>query len=169
MQITRTASLAACLILAAGGCFAQPAQPTGALKVSNPVAAQFEDGPPLGSLRLIPGEIVRFSFNGGGKLYSKSETRKVQLTGHVQVFDPRGISIFPAEEIPIITTLTEEDKAWKPTLRSAVAIPPIAPPGVYKVKFDVTDDASHQSAKGEDSFDVQAKYVAPANELPDRS
>ena len=136
---------------------------SGSLKVGNAVAAQFEDGPPLGSLRLVPGEIVHFSFTAEG--FRKSAAGRVELTGHVQVFDPNGVAIFPKDEIPLIATLGEEDKDWKPKMRTEVAIPPIAPPGVYKVKFDVTDEQSHESASGEASFGVEAKFVAPAGAL----
>lgn len=168
MQIIRTSFFTAGVLLAARlffiqSSFAQTSVGPATLKVANPVCAQFEDGPPLGSLRLAPGEIVYFSFTAEG--FRKSETRKVELTGHVQVFDPAGASIFPKEEIPIVTTLSEEDKDWKPKLRAAVAIPAIAPPGAYKVKFDVTDEQAHQSASGESSFDVEAKYVAPSGVL----
>jgi len=166
MQIHRTSLFTAGVFLAAWLASAPtgPAQ-TGAaaLKADNPVAAQFEDGPPLGALRLVPGEVVYFSFIAEN--FKKSDTGKVELTGHVQVFDPRGISIFPAEEIPLVTTLSAEDKNWKPKFRAAVAIPPIAMPGAYKVKFAVTDEQSHQSASGEASFDVEAKFVAPSGIL----
>ena len=168
MRNNRTSYPTAGVIVAAWFCLipASPAQ-TGAapaaLKTTNPVCAQFEDGPPLGSLRLVPGEVVYFSFLVEN--YRRSETRKVELTGHVQVFDPAGIPIFPADEIPIATTLTEEDKNWKPKVRAAVGIPPIAPPGIYKVKFDVTDELSHESASGEATFGVEAKFVAPSGIL----
>jgi hypothetical protein len=36
---------------------------------------------------------------------------------------------------------------------------------VYTVKFDVTDDQSKESASGESTFGVEAKLVAPSNEL----
>ena len=159
MQIIRTSIFAAGILLAAGICVAQ----TPPLKIDNPVAAQYEDGPPLGALRLRPGEIVYLSFTVEN--YARTETRKVALTGHVQVFDPAGTPIFPADEVAVATTLSEEDKTWKPKLRSAIAIPAIAPPGAYKVKLEVTDEQSHQSATAESSFDVEAKYVAPSKEL----
>jgi hypothetical protein len=133
------------------------------LHVGNPVAAQFEDGAPLGGVKLVPGEIVYFSFTAEN--YKRSETGKVVLTGRVQIFDPRGTSISPAEEIPLITNLSEEDRSWKARLRAQVAIPPIALPGTYRVKFDATDEQSHQTAAGEATFQVDAKNVAPAEEL----
>jgi len=158
MQIARTFLPAVCMSLAL--CCAQTSPGPAALKLGNAVAAQFEDGPPLGSLRLVPGEVVYFSFTVEN--FKKSETGRVELTGRVQVFDPGGASVAPKEEIPLITTLSEEDKNWKAKLRSAIAIPPIAQPGVYTVKFDATDEQSQESAAGEASFGVEAKFVAPS-------
>lgn len=168
MQTVRNSLLAATLPLAAWLFAVQASHAQGnaapaALKVGNAVAAQYEDGPPLGSLRLVPGEVVYFSFTAEN--YRRSETGRVQLTGHVQVFDPNGTPIAPQDEIPLITDLSEEDKNWKAKMRSAISIPPIAPPGVYTVKFDATDDQSHQSAAGEASFGVEAKFVAPSGIL----
>ncbi|HVW08554.1 MAG TPA: hypothetical protein VHC90_08230 [Bryobacteraceae bacterium] len=161
----RITAPAACCILAAGWCFAGSAfaQAKPELKLVNPVAAQYEDGPPLGSMRLRPGEVVYFSFVVEN--YARSAERKVDITGHIQVFDPRGIPVAPADEIPMVTNLSEEDKDWKPKLRSAISLPPIAPPGTYRIKFDATDNESHQSASGEATFDVEAKIVGPASTL----
>jgi hypothetical protein len=133
------------------------------LRLADAITARFEDGPALGSLRPVPGEVVYFSFFVEN--YTRSETRKVELTGHVQILDPRGIPISPTEDIPLVTTLSEEDKTWRPKMRTAIAIPPIAPPGTYKVKYDVTDEQSHQTASAETSFNVDAKYVAPSTVL----
>lgn len=168
MQIVRTSLFAAGILLAARLTPAQtrPAQTRpapGTLTLGNAVSAQFEDGPPLGSLQLVPGEVVYFSFTAEN--FKKSETGRVELTGHVQAFDPNGTAIAPEEEIPLVTNLSEEDKNWKAKLRTAIAIPPIAPPGAYKVKFDATDEQSHQSAAGEASFGVEAKFVAPSGIL----
>jgi hypothetical protein len=162
MQTIRTSLSVVGVLLAASLCILGQASTT-TLTVGQPVAAQFEDGPPLGSLRLVPGEVVYFSFFADS--FRKSATGRVELTGHVQVFDPTGTPVAPKEEIPIITDLSEEDKNWKPKLRAAISIPPIAPPGVYKVKYEVTDEQSHQTALGESTFGVEAKYVAPSGIL----
>lgn len=174
MQIHRAPRIAAGLILAARlgfvpvgfvpAGFAQTgAAPAATLKVGGAVAAQFEDGPPLGSLRLVPGEVVYFSFIAEN--FTQSASGKVEITGHVQVFDPAGIPVAPKEDIPLITTLGEEDQNWKPKLRAQIGLPPIAPPGNYTVKFDATDEQSHQTASGEASFGVEAKFVAPSGVL----
>jgi len=162
MQNIRTSPFAIGVMLMAALCISGQTATT-TLTVGRAVCAQFEDGPPLGSLRLVPGEVVYFSFFADG--FRKSATRRVELTGHVQVFDPVGTAIAPKEEILIVTDLSEEDKDWKPKLRAAISIPPIAPPGTYKVKYDVTDEQSHQTTSGESTFGVEAKFVAPSGIL----
>jgi hypothetical protein len=163
MQNIRTSLFAVGILLTATLCIFGQGNTT-TLTVNRPVAAQFEDGPPLGSLRLVPGEVLYFSFFADG-FRKSADTRRVELTGHVQVFDPNGIAVAPTEEILILTDLSEEDKNWKPKLRAAVSLPPIAPPGVYKVKYEVTDEQSKQTASGESTFGVEAKYVAPSGIL----
>ncbi len=164
MQIPRPSRIATVTLLTAAWVWFIPAgMAQTPLHVGSAVCAQFEDGPPLGALRLVPGEIVYFSFIADN--FKKSDTGKVALTGHAQVFDPGGIPVSPKEEILILTILSEEDKNWKPKLRAEFALPPIAPPGTYTVRYDATDEQSHQAASGEATFEVEAKFVAPSNVL----
>jgi hypothetical protein len=162
MRNIRTSLFAVGLLLTAPLCIFSQANAT--LTVNRPVAAQFEDGPPLGALRLVPGEVLYFSFFADG-FRKSADTKKVELTGHVQVLDPAGIAVAPTEEILIVTELSPEDKDWKPKLRAAVSLPPIALPGIYKVKYDVIDEQSKQTASGETTFGVEAKFVAPSGIL----
>src|SRR5580693_1932734 len=108
------------------------------LKAVRPLISQSEDGPPLeGGQAFQSGEQVFFSFQAEN--YKTGTTGKVQLTGHIEAFDPKGTPIAPRDEVVIGTTLSQEDKDWKPKLRSQVQLPSIAPPGNYRIKFDVTD------------------------------
>src|ERR1700722_15953321 len=106
MQKIRTSLFAVGILLTAPLCIFGQANTT--LTVNRPIAAQFEDGPPLGALRLVRGEVASFSFFADG--FRKSATGRVELTGHVQVFDPAGIAVAPTEEILIVTDLRPEDK-----------------------------------------------------------
>src|SRR5947209_13868799 len=82
------------------------------LKLGKPVISQFEDGPPIAaSQKPVPGETVHFAFLVEG---FKSVDGKVRITGHAQLFDPRGIAASPREEVAIGTSLNEEDKDFKP-------------------------------------------------------
>ena len=134
-----------------------------ALKAVDPVISQFEDGPPIGNQKLVVGETFFFRF--GVVNFKTGEGGKVQLTGHAQAFDSRGTAIAAPDEVIIGTSLRDEDKDWKPRLRSQFQLPAIAPPGTYKVKFDVTDEQSHQSSSGETTVQVEGRDVPPSPTL----
>jgi hypothetical protein len=138
------------------------------LGISRAVISQSDDGPPLeNGLSFQPGDLAFFSFQVEN--YRAGPTGKVQLTGHIQAFDPKGTPVIPREEEVIGTTLSEEDKSWKPKLRLQIQMPSIAPPGNYKIKYDVTDQQSHQTASGEVAFPVGGQGVEPAAALSIRN
>jgi hypothetical protein len=138
------------------------------LRVARGVISPSEDGPAIGNGPAFqPGDLAFFSFQVEN--YKTGTTGKVQLTGHVEVFDPRGTPIVPRDEEVIGTTVSQEDKDWKPKLRSQIQIPSIAPPGNYKVKYQVADQQSRQTASGELSFPVSGKGVEPAAALTIRN
>lgn len=138
------------------------------IKISRAVVSQSEDGPSLeNGLSFQPGDLAFFSFQVEN--YKIGPTGKVQLTGHIQAFDPKGTPIIPRDEEVIGTAVSEEDKNWKPKLRLQVQIPSIAPPGNYTIKFDVADQQTHQTASGELALPVGGKGVDPSGTLAIRS
>jgi len=138
------------------------------IRITRPVISQSEDGPALETgLSFQPGDVAFFSFQVEN--YKTGTTGKVQLTGHIEVFDPKGTPVVPRDEEVIGTSLSEEDKEWKPKLRLQIQLPSIAPPGNYRVKFDVTDQQTHQSASGELPFPIGGKGVEPAGALTIRN
>lgn len=151
------------LVLVASFAARLPAQSGKALKIVDATVSQIEDGQPLGSGTLIPGETAYFSFQVEN--YKVGPNGEVRLTGHVQAFDPNGTPINAPDEIVIGTTLSQEDKEWKPKLRSQAQVPPIAPAGVYIVRYDVTDGQTHAKASGETKFNVAGPNIAPSSEL----
>lgn len=149
-------ALIACTVFVPGG-FAQNAAPN-ALKTLRPVVSLSEDGPPLqGGEAFQSGEEVFFSFQTEN--YKVGTTGKIQLTGHIEAFDPRGTPIAPADEVVIGTSVSQEDKDWKPKLRSQIQLPSIAPPGNYTIKYNVTDLQTKQIAVGEMTFAVRGRNV----------
>ena len=141
---------------------AQTAAPP--LQTTAAVVSQFEDGTGLeGGQRLIVGEMGFFRFSVVN--FKTSETGKVKLMGHVQVFDARGTPIAPVDDIPIATSLNEEDKDWRPRFHSQFEVPAIAPPGTYRVHFEATDEQSHLKASGDTMFNVEGRNVAPSDAL----
>src|SRR5665213_1904795 len=95
--------------------------PAGAqsLKVVRPVVSRSDDGPPLeNGAAFQPGDLAFFSFQVEN--YRMGLTGKVQLAGHIEVFDVNGTPILPRDEELIGTTLSQEDKNWKPKMRLEV-------------------------------------------------
>jgi hypothetical protein len=134
------------------------------LKVANSIVSESEDGPLAAKGAVFqPGDTVFFSFQVEN--YRMGLTGKVQLTGHIQAFDPNGTPIVPRDEEVIGTTVSEEDKAWKPKMRMQIPLPSIAPPGSYTVRFEAIDQQSHQTATGETAFSVGGKGVERSSAL----
>jgi hypothetical protein len=126
--------------------------------------SQSEDGTPVDSAFVFqPGDVAFFSFQVEN--YKVGPNSKVLLTGHMQVFDPKGTPVDPPDEQVIGTSLSDEDKEWKPKLRLQVQLPAIAPPGTWHVKYDVTDQQTHLSASAELPFEVGGKGVETAPAL----
>jgi hypothetical protein len=138
------------------------------LKLTRAVISQSEDGPAIESdAAFQAGDLAFFSFQVEN--YKTGTTGKVQLTGHIEAFDPKGKPIVPRDEEVIGTTVSQEDKDWKPKLRLPIQIPSIAPPGDYRVRFEVTDQQTRQTASGELAFPVGGKGVEPAGALTIRN
>ena len=141
---------------------AAPATPQ--LEAVSPIVSQFEDGAALeGGQKFVVGESGFFRFSVVN--FKASEAGKVQLSGHCQVFDSRGVPIAPVDDLNIVTALSEEDKNWRPRFHFQFQIPAIAPPGVYKIHFDVTDEQLHQTASGDTTFGVDGVNVPPSDNL----
>jgi hypothetical protein len=132
-------------------------------QVTDPIVSQFEDGPALaGGQKLVAGETLFFRF---GVVNYKISTGKVQIAGHAQALDPKGVSIAARDDIAIATTLSEEDKDWKPRLHSQFQVPPIARAGIYRIRFEATDEQTHQSSSAEATFTVEGNDVPPSPAL----
>ncbi len=138
------------------------------LQTVRAVISQSEDGIPLQSgTEFQPGDIAFFSFQVEN--YHVNPTGKVDLVGHMQAFDPKGVAIVAADEQMIGTSVSEEDKDWKPKLRLQLQLPSIAQPGTYTIRYDVTDRQSRQSAASELTFAVGGRGVEPAGALTIRN
>lgn len=138
------------------------------LKVTNAVVSESEDGPAFAQGAVFqPGDTLFFSFLVEN--YRMGLTGKVQLTGHVQAFDPTGTPIIPRDEELIGTTISEEDKNWRPKIRLQIQMPSIAPPGNYTIRFEALDQQSHQTGTGEVAFPVGGKEVERSSALAIRN
>lgn len=136
------------------------------LQLLRATMSQSEDGPAASS-GFQPGDVAFFSFQVEN--YKVSPTGKVDLAGHMQVFDPKGTAVVPRDDEAIGTSISVEDKEWKPKFRLQIQLPSIAPPGTYRVRYEATDQQTHQSAVGELPFEVAGKGIEAAKTLTVRN
>lgn len=169
----RYAALSACLaiapaLVAQSSPKVSPAFPAKPLQTVHAAISQSEDGTPVqAGTDFQPGDMAFFSFQVEN--YRVGATGKVDLAGHMQAFDANGVPIAPADEQTIGTSVSAEDKEWKPKLRLQVQLPSIAQPGTYTIKYDVTDRQTKQTAASELAFTVGGKGVEPADALTIRN
>ncbi len=146
--------------------FAAPA--IGALQLVDAGVRQIEDGPPVPiGTQFVPGETVYYSVQVTGYAVNAAdpEKRKVRLNYSIDAYDPRGVKIVETVDSVLDTTISEQDKDWKPKIRNEIMVPLFAPPGHYKVVATVTDDISKAKASMETGFEVNGFVVEPSPEL----
>ncbi len=139
-----------------------------ALQLVNAGVRQIEDGPavPRGT-QFVPGETVYYSVQVTGYTISAidPEKKKVRFNYTIDAFDPKGVKLIETVESILDTTISDQDKEWKPKVRNEIQIPTFAPPGRYKVVTTVTDDISKLSATSETLFEVTGPVVESSPEL----
>jgi hypothetical protein len=147
-----------------------------ALQLVSAGVRQFEDGPPVPTgTQFVGGETVFYSVQVSGYTVASSTTpgdpdkRKVRLSYTIDAFDPKGVKIVETVQSVLDTTISEQDKEWKPKVRNEILIPPFAPPGKYKVVTTLTDDLSKVAATAETYFEVSGFVIEPSSELTVRN
>jgi len=140
------------------------------LAVVHPVFARSEDGPPEASDEdFVPGETIYFSCQA--EAYRKVDKRddygkqNVSLTFQIEVRDKAGALLKPVEEGKVDTTVTQEDKDWKPRLRSAIVVPPLADTGEYVVVVKLSDELAKAAAEKTAVFHIKGRDVAGSETL----
>ena len=153
-------------------CHSAPA----ALQLVNAGIRQIEDGPPVPTgTQFVPGETVFYSVQVNGYTIAppvsatEPDSRKVHLSYKLDAFDPKGVRIVETVESVLDTTVSQQDKEWKPKIRAEILLPPFAPSGKYKVVIAVTDDLVKLSASSETAFEVSGMAVEPSTELTVRN
>lgn len=140
------------------------AQAAGPLRIVHGAVQEMEDGgaaPPGSSF--VPGQSVFFSFHVEG--YQVSADKKIKVSYQTDVFDPEGVRLIEPIESNLDSTLSDEDKNWKPKVRHQIVIPPIAKSGIYKITTRIKDDLNGATAEQSLTFDVRAHEVAPSERL----
>jgi hypothetical protein len=136
----------------------------GPLAIVSTAVEQSEGGSPLPeSFEHIPGEVLFFSFQIQG--YQVSADQKIKLRYKLEAFDPAGVRIMPAAEVPIEAELAPQDKEWKPKVRRDIPIPPLGPSGKYRIAVEVTDELAKTSASKDVTVLVRGREVAPSDML----
>jgi hypothetical protein len=164
-------SLAAVLVLISGGsAFAADK----ALAIAHAVFARSEDGPPEASdENFVPGESLYFSCQVEG--YRKSDKpddygkQNVSLKFQIEVRDQAGALLQPIQEGKIETTVTQEDKDWKPRFRDTIVVPPLADTGEYVVLVKLSDELAKTAEEKRAIFHIKGREVVPSDTLTVRN
>jgi hypothetical protein len=145
------------------------AAPPAKLTIARMMFAQYEDGSPLAKdYQFMPGESIFLSCQLEGFTRSpadQEENRKVFLTYRLEAKDSRGILVQAAATGKEASSVSPEDKEWKPKIRETIVIPPLADSGEYQVVLLVRDEVSGQNAEGHSTFTVKGRDVAPSDTL----
>jgi hypothetical protein len=143
-----------------------------ALQLVNAGVRQIEDGPAVPSgTPFVQGETVFYSVQVSGYTIAppanpaEPDNRKVHLSYTLDAFDPKGVKIVETVQSVLDTTISQQDKEWKPKIRTEILVPPFAPPGKYKVVIAVTDDLTKLIANSETTFEVSGITVESSPEL----
>jgi len=129
---------------------------------------QSEDGPPVpASFAFLPGDTVYFScqLSGYKKTSKEFGVWEIFLTYAAEARDSKGLLLAPADDGKIATTVTQEDKAWMPIVRFAVAVPGFAESGRYEIFVTAKDQFTGELTQARTSFTVAGKDVPPSQQL----
>lgn len=140
--------------------FAAPAD----LQILRAVVSQSEGGvPDPPGYSHIPGETLFFTCRIAN--FTRSQELKIHIAYSVQTFDPKGIPLDPPYKNEIADQLGPQDKEWSPKIQTEISIPPLAPPGAYKVVVKAEDLLSHAKAQLEVPFEVRGHAVRQSDKL----
>jgi hypothetical protein len=164
-------SLAAVLLLASGWLAVAADKP---LALVHPVFARSEDGPPEASDEdFVPAETIHFSclVEGYRKVDKPDDYGKqnVSLKFQIEVRDKAGTLLKPIQEGKVETTVTQEDKDWKPKLRETIVVPPLADTGEYSVLVKLSDELAKSTEEKRAVFHIKGRDVAPSDTLTVRN
>ena len=97
------------------------------------------------------------------------EEKRLKLTYTIQPQDQRGILLDLPFSGKVDTALAAEDKEWMPKIRHAFSIPPLADPGMYRVRISVKDELAGVESHAEAQFSVRGRLVEPSETLTIRN
>jgi hypothetical protein len=133
------------------------------LTIENAVVRTLDEGPiAAADYRFHAGETVYFSFQiSGYRTQSVDyEVNKVHMSWTIAVQDDKGVPLEKTTEENIDTTVTPEDRNWKPIERRNIVLPPIVPEGRFHILLEVRDELAKSSQKADIPF-LLAGYKVP--------
>jgi hypothetical protein len=140
------------------------ATPPKAFKIIDAGIHQSEDGPLVEKgTTFVPGEVIFFSCRLDG--YQVSSDHKVAIQYQFSAVDPGGVPVVEPASGKVDTELALEDKEWKPKIRQTVLVPPLAEPGIYKMRFSAKDELSGAVVSTEAPFELHGHAVEPSDTL----
>jgi hypothetical protein len=138
------------------------------LTIIKAAVRQYEDGPALGAgFSFLTGDTVFFSFQIQG--YQVSPGAEINLETQIDAIDPEGTPLMATARRAISTQVSAEDKNWLPIVRETIQVPPLAPPGTYRIRVVVEDKLSKQTAKADVDFSVRGRQVERSETLVARN
>jgi hypothetical protein len=142
---------------------------TAPLAILRPSISDMEDGPAVpAAFTFVPGQFIFLKFQING--FKISDEQKIHLSYRMDALDPKGVRLLETVTGQVDTTLTPEDKNWKPVVRQQLLLPPLGPSGVYKIALQVTDDLARGATVSQDfPLEVRGRDVAPSDTLTIRN
>lgn len=112
---------------------------------------------------------MKFSIDGYSREEHKDEAGRpeynVNLTYGIDVRDPEGKPLQPADAGRIQTILSLQDDAWKPSVEWSVRVPETAPTGRYSVAIKVHDEIGQQTIEEMAFFRVRGQSLKTSGEF----
>ena len=140
------------------------------LAIVHAVFSISEDGPPEASDQdFVPGETIYFSCQVEG--YRKVDKpddygkQNIALQYQIEVRDKAGVLLKPIQQGKVETTVTQEDKDWKPKLRDTIVVPPLADTGEYVVLVKLSDELAKTTDEKRAAFHIKGRNVDPSGTL----
>ena len=135
-----------------------------ALEIVSPILSQMDGGAPdPPGFEHGAGEVIFFSCRVAG--YTKSPDEQIQLRYSVQAFDPQGVPLDEIYQNEMKVEWSPKDKNWQPKIATSLELPPLAPPGAYKILVKVEDVLAKSNAELAFPFQVRGHAVEPSDAL----
>jgi hypothetical protein len=83
----------------------------------------------------------------------------------VQAFDPKGVPLDPVYKNEFANEVSPQDKDWMPKIQTELSIPPLAPPGAYRIVVKAEDLLANTTTELDVPFEVRGHELEPSDKL----